>query len=86
MKSKTTAYALLILLGGIGAHQFYLGKKGKGIFYICTLGGIFGLFPLIDLFTLGGQVDAVNTKKELKEIRSNLKEASESIKVQAVAA
>ena len=68
MKSKTTAYALLILFGLIGAHQFYLGKTGKGIFYLLTGGG-FIVFSLIDLFTLGGQVDNVNTKKELKELR-----------------
>lgn len=33
-KSKTTAGILGILLGGIGAHKFYLGKTGMGILYL----------------------------------------------------
>ena len=34
MKSKTTAWILAILLGGIGIHKFYLWKSGQGILYI----------------------------------------------------
>jgi TM2 domain-containing membrane protein YozV len=82
MKSKTTAYALLILFGWIGAHQFYLGKTGKGIFYLLTGGG-FIVFSLIDLFTLGGQVDNVNTKKELKELREVSKSTLTAVAAQA---
>jgi TM2 domain-containing membrane protein YozV len=82
MKSKTTAYALLILFGLIGAHQFYLGKTGKGIFYLLTGGG-FIVFSLIDLFTLGGQVDNVNTKKELKELREVSKSTLTAVAAQA---
>ncbi|MEH6954801.1 NINE protein [Neobacillus drentensis] len=33
-KSKTTAGILGILLGGIGAHKFYLGRPGIGILYL----------------------------------------------------
>lgn len=33
-KSRTTAGILAILLGGIGAHKFYLGKTGMGILYL----------------------------------------------------
>lgn len=33
-KSKTTAGLLGILLGGVGAHKFYLGKVGLGILYL----------------------------------------------------
>lgn len=33
-KSKTTAGILGILLGGIGAHHFYLGNTGRGIVYL----------------------------------------------------
>lgn len=32
-KSRTTAAALAILLGGVGAHKFYLGKPIYGIVY-----------------------------------------------------
>lgn len=33
-KNRTTAALLSFLLGGIGAHQFYLGNTGKGILYL----------------------------------------------------
>lgn len=34
IKSKTTAGILGILLGGFGAHKFYLGKTGMGVLYL----------------------------------------------------
>lgn len=34
MKSKSTAAACALLLGGLGAHKFYLGKPFQGFFYI----------------------------------------------------
>lgn len=34
LKDKTTAGILAILLGGFGAHKFYLGKSGMGILYL----------------------------------------------------
>lgn len=49
MKKRTTAIILCLLLGVFGAHRFYVGEMGKGILYIITLGGFFGLIPLIDL-------------------------------------
>lgn len=33
-KSKITAGLLALLLGGLGAHKFYLGKIGAGIAYL----------------------------------------------------
>ena len=33
-KDKTTAGILGIILGGIGAHKFYLGNTTKGIIYL----------------------------------------------------
>lgn len=33
MRTKTTAIVLALLLGGIGAHKFYLGKPIQGAFY-----------------------------------------------------
>ena len=59
MKSKTTAYLLWFFLGGLGIHKFYLDKHGMGIVYLLT-GGICGIGWLVDLFTLGGQVDVYN--------------------------
>jgi len=34
MKDKTTAGVLGLLLGGFGAHKFYLGQTGAGIVYL----------------------------------------------------
>jgi TM2 domain-containing membrane protein YozV len=58
-KSVGTAYVLWFFLGVVGAHQFYLGKTGRAISYIFTLGWL-GIGLLIDLFTLGKQVREVN--------------------------
>ena len=35
VRNKVAAGILGIVLGGIGAHKFYLGKIGTGILYIC---------------------------------------------------
>lgn len=34
-KDRTTAGILALLLGGIGAHKFYLNETGLGILYLC---------------------------------------------------
>jgi TM2 domain-containing membrane protein YozV len=59
MKSKGVAYLLWFFLGVVGAHKFYLGKVGMGVIYALTL-GFLGVGLLIDLFTLGNQVDMYN--------------------------
>lgn len=69
MKSKTVAYLLWFFLGGLSAHRFYLGKIGSGILYLLT-GQLFLIGWIVDMFTLGGQVEQINTKSELKEIRT----------------
>ena len=61
-KSTGIAYLWLILLGIFGAHQFYLGKTGRGLLYVFTL-GILLIGPLIDLFTLPSQVKTVNARR-----------------------
>lgn len=33
-KSRTTAAAWALLLGGVGAHKFYLGKSMQGLIYL----------------------------------------------------
>ena len=52
-----------------GAHYLYLGQYGKQILFWITLGG-FGVWGLVDLFSISSKVDRINTKKELKEIRT----------------
>ncbi|GAH59090.1 unnamed protein product [marine sediment metagenome] len=72
MKSKVVAYLLWLLsiFGWLGFHRFYLRKFGTGIIWILT-GGVVGIGALIDLFTLGGQVDQYNTNTELQTIRTS---------------
>ena len=69
MKSKVLAYFFWFLLG---AHYAYLGKWGTQFLYWITLGG-FGFWALIDLFTLGSKVETYNTKKELKQVKRDVK-------------
>ena len=33
MKDKSTVTLLCLLLGGVGAHHYYLGNTGRGILY-----------------------------------------------------
>jgi TM2 domain-containing membrane protein YozV len=57
--SFTLAWVLLIFLGLFGVHRFYLGKWLSGLLWLCT-GGLFLGGWLYDLWTLNGQVDALN--------------------------
>lgn len=50
-KSQTSAFLFAWLLGGFGAHRFYLGSIGLGILYLFT-GGLFGIGVLVDMFKL----------------------------------
>ncbi|HET7312965.1 TM2 domain-containing protein [Salinisphaera sp.] len=76
-KSMAIAYVLLIFLGGLGIHRFYLGRVGTGItqLILSIIGwatvmfiiGIFflailGVWLLIDLFLTAGIVNAENAK------------------------
>ena len=50
-KKRLIALLLLLFLGGIGVHRFYVGKIGTGILTILTLGGL-GLWLLVDLILI----------------------------------
>ena len=50
-KSKGFALFLCIIGGWCGAHQFYVGKKGMGILYLCTF-GLFFIGWIIDLIAI----------------------------------
>ena len=50
-KSGIVCLLLLLLVGWLGAHRFYVGKIGTGILFIITAGG-FGIWALIDLIMI----------------------------------
>lgn len=47
-KSQLIALILVIFVGGLGIHRFYLGYTSIGIIQLLTLGGC-GIWALIDL-------------------------------------
>lgn len=51
MKEKNVAGILALFLGGFGAHRFYLGQTGLGIFYM-----VFFWFPIMWIV---GLIDAI---------------------------
>lgn len=55
-KSRVSAALFAILLGGFGAHKFYLGRVGMGILYLiffwCFIPSIIGLIEGIVLLAM----------------------------------
>lgn len=50
---RLIAIALIVIGGPLGFHRIYLGSKPfVPIFYALTLGGGFGILPLLDLIAL----------------------------------
>ena len=52
-------WILLVFLGPLGIHRFYMGKWISGIIYLLT-GGLFLLGVLYDFWTLNDQISEVN--------------------------
>jgi len=50
-KNKMVTLLLCIFLGYFGAHQFYVGKVGKGLLYLFTC-GLFGFGWFIDIIMI----------------------------------
>lgn len=68
-KSTGAAYVLCLLLGGLGAHRFYLGRSGTAVVQLILwlLGWVtvvtfipLGIWIIVDLFLIPGMVTAKN--------------------------
>ncbi|MGH7257020.1 MAG: TM2 domain-containing protein [Nitrospiraceae bacterium] len=63
-KKRNTILWLTLLLGGLGAHHFYLERKGLGILYLLFS---WTFIPLIvaffELFVVMDRVDRFNDKR-----------------------
>ena len=59
-KRKVVALILVILLGWMGAHRYYVGRLRTGILYTCTL-GFFFIGAILDFIAIitGGFKDNV---------------------------
>jgi len=49
-KSATTAGLLGILLGGVGAHDWYLGNRNKALMHVILMGGAFLVMFIVSIF------------------------------------
>ena len=72
-KDPTTALLLCLILGGIGAHEFYLNNINKGVVYLLFCWTFIPAFvALIQLFTIQKRVKDENdvvTQKILNGIK-----------------
>jgi TM2 domain-containing membrane protein YozV len=57
----SVAWILLVFLGALGLHRFYLGKWGTGLIYLFT-GGLLLVGVLYDLLTMNEQVNEANLR------------------------
>jgi TM2 domain-containing membrane protein YozV len=57
----STAWALLLTLGVLGAHRYYAGRWKSGLLYTCTL-GLCGLGVLYDLACLNDLLSDANER------------------------
>ena len=58
----SVAWLLLVFLGYLGLHRFYMGKWLTGILYLVSF-GCFGIGILYDFWTLNGQLDELNRQQ-----------------------
>lgn len=64
LKDPTMMLIIDLFVGVLGVHRFMLGETGVGI--ICLLsGGVCGIIPIIDLFTITQKTREYNFKQVL---------------------
>lgn len=61
-----TAYALMLFsfVGVCGIQHFYMGKTGRGLLWLFTV-GLFGVGLIVDLFTLPQQIKNINARRSV---------------------
>jgi TM2 domain-containing membrane protein YozV len=60
-KSPMVGVILALFLGGLGAHQFYLGRTGLGIVYALLCWTVVpAVVALVEMFLMPGRVRAYN--------------------------
>ena len=64
----TVGWILLTFLGMFGIHRFYMGKIITGIIWLLT-GGLFLVGYLYDYWTLNGQIDEINRRRQQQQSR-----------------
>ena len=68
LRNVTVAFLLCFFLGGLGAHEFYLGKIGRGVVYVIfSWTFIPALVSIIQLFTIIPRVGRENIQFETQE-------------------
>ena len=60
--NPTTLLIISIFLGSLGVDRFMLGQTGLGVAKLLTCGG-FGIWTIIDWFTVTGRTKECNFKK-----------------------
>ncbi|MDQ3044511.1 MAG: DUF4236 domain-containing protein [Chloroflexota bacterium] len=61
-RSGVGTFYLWLLLGLVGGHRYYLGRKKTAVFQTVTLGGV-GVWWLVDLFLLRRLVTQANDER-----------------------
>jgi TM2 domain-containing membrane protein YozV len=66
-KHEGTGIVLALLLGGLGAHRFYLGEIGLGVLYVLFVWTFVpAIIAFFELFVMSKRVRAYNARKALE--------------------